>query len=80
MYDYYLGGKDNYAVDREAVEEIRKIFPHASTVALLNRAFMRRASRYLADEIGIRQFFDIGTGIPTEPNLHQVVQAIAPES
>jgi hypothetical protein len=80
MYDYYLGGKDNYAPDREAAEKIREVFPSTGTAAHVNRAFMHRASRWLAGEAGIRQFLDIGTGIPTEPNLHQVVQEVAPES
>jgi hypothetical protein len=80
MYDYFLGGKDNYAVDREAAEKVRAFFPGASVAALLNRSFMHRVARYLAGEVGIRQFLDIGTGIPTEPNLHQIVQGVAPES
>jgi hypothetical protein len=80
MYDYYLGGKDNYAPDREAAEKVKEVFPGIQTVARLNRAFMHRASRWLADEVGIRQFLDIGTGIPTQPNLHQVVQQVAEES
>jgi hypothetical protein len=80
MYDYFLGGKDNYAADREAGEQAKKAFPSVEIATRLNRAFMHRASRYLASEAGIRQFLDIGTGIPTEPNLHQVVQAVAPES
>jgi hypothetical protein len=80
MYDYYLGGKDNYALDREAAEKIKEVFPSIQTVARLNRAFMHRASRWLAGEVGIRQFLDIGTGIPTQPNLHQVVQQVADES
>jgi hypothetical protein len=80
MYDYYLGGKDNYAADREAAEKIKEVFPSIATTARLNRAFMHRASRWLAGEVGIRQFLDIGTGIPTPPNLHQVVQRTAETS
>jgi hypothetical protein len=80
MYDYFLGGKDNYEADRAAAEKARSVFPGASVAAQLNRAFMHRATHHLAAEVGIRQFLDIGTGIPTEPNLHQVVQAVAPES
>jgi hypothetical protein len=80
MYDYFLGGKDNYAPDREAGEKVKEAAPAVETGVRLNRAFMHRASRYLAREAGIRQFLDIGTGIPTKPNLHQVVQAVAPES
>ena len=79
MYDYYLGGKDHYDADRQAAEAVEQAFPAVPLVARLNRAFMRQAVRRLAGEVGIRQFLDIGTGIPTEPNLHQVAQAVAPE-
>jgi S-adenosyl methyltransferase len=80
MYDYLLGGKDNYAADRAAADELTKIWPEMAFTARANRAFLRRAVRYLAGEAGIRQFLDIGTGIPTAGNTHQVAQAIAPES
>ncbi|MEW1794614.1 SAM-dependent methyltransferase [Streptomyces niveus] len=80
MYDYYLGGKTNYAVDREAAEEVIRHFPSIGVVARANRAYMHRAARYLAEHCGIRQFIDIGTGIPTTPNLHDIVQDSAPES
>ncbi|WP_036567502.1 SAM-dependent methyltransferase [Nocardia sp. BMG51109] len=80
MYDAYLGGKDNYDVDRAAVEQVKKAFPSVEIMARTNRDFMHRATRYLVREAGVRQFLDIGTGIPTEPNLHQVAQQIAPES
>lgn len=80
LYDYFLGGKDNYEVDRIAAEEVRKIWPTIDVAARKNRGFMHTAARYLAYEKGVRQFLDIGTGIPTEPNLHQVVQDVAPES
>ena len=80
MYDYYLGGKDNYAADRAAVDEHIKIYPDLVFTMRANRAFLGRAVRYLAGEAGIRQFLDIGTGIPTAGNLHEVAQAIAPES
>jgi hypothetical protein len=80
MYDYLLGGKDNYAADRAAVEAWREIDPDIVFGARANRAFLRRAVRYLAADEGIRQFLDIGTGIPTAGNTHQVVQTIAPES
>ncbi|MFI5778658.1 SAM-dependent methyltransferase [Nocardia sp. NPDC051570] len=79
MYDYFLGGKDNYAADRLAAEEVLKVWPTIKVAATVNRAFMRRSTRFLADA-GIRQFLDIGTGIPTEPNLHQIAQEITPES
>jgi S-adenosyl methyltransferase len=78
MYDYLLGGKDNYAADRAAVEEQLMIHPDVAFSARANRAFLGRAVRYLAGEAGIRQFLDIGTGIPTAGNTHQVAQAIAP--
>jgi len=80
MYDYYLGGKDNYAADRAAVDEHIKIYPDLVFTMRANRAFLGRAVRYLAEEAGIRQFLDIGTGIPTAGNTHEVAQAIAPES
>lgn len=78
MYDYYLGGKTNYAVDREAAQAVIRLFPAIETGARVNRAFMHRAVRYLARQ-GVRQFVDVGTGIPTSPNLHEVVQGVAPE-
>jgi S-adenosyl methyltransferase len=80
IYDYLLGGKDNYAADREAAEATLKIYPEMALTARANRAFLGRAVRYLASEAGIRQFLDIGTGIPTASNTHQVAQAIAPET
>jgi hypothetical protein len=78
MYDYLLGGKDNYAADRAAVEEQLRIYPDVAFSARANRAFLRRAVRYLAAEARIHQFLDVGTGIPTAGNTHQVAQAIAP--
>src|SRR5271168_4805894 len=80
VYDYMLGGKDNYAADRAAVEAWLKVDPGMAFIARANRAFLGRVVRYLAGEAGIRQFLDIGTGIPTAGNTHQVAQAIAPES
>ncbi|WP_033323839.1 SAM-dependent methyltransferase [Streptomyces yerevanensis] len=79
MYDYFLGGKDNYPVDWEAAEKVISLFPAVEEMARVNRDFMYRASRLLTER-GINQFLDIGTGIPTEPNLHQVVQAITPSA
>jgi SAM-dependent methyltransferase len=79
LYDYFLGGKDWFPVDREAGERVKKVFPEAETAARANRDFMHRAIRHLAREHGIRQFLDVGTGIPTAPNLHQVAQTEAPE-
>jgi trans-aconitate methyltransferase len=80
IYDYLLGGKDNYEADRAAVDAVLKIAPELGFTARENRAFLGRAVRYLAAEAGIRQFLDIGTGIPTGGNTHQVAQAVAPEA
>ena len=80
IYDYLLGGKDNYAADRAAAEELARTWPGLSFSARANRAFLGRMVRYLAEEAGIRQFLDIGTGIPTAGNTHQVAQEVAPES
>ncbi len=80
MYNYMLGGKDNYAADRAAVEATLKVYPDAAFTARANRAFLGRVIRYLAGEAGIRQFLDIGTGIPSAGSTHEVAQAIAPES
>jgi hypothetical protein len=80
VYDYYLGGKDNYAADRDAGDAYIEVYPDLPFTARANRAFLGRAVRYLAGEAGIRQFLDIGTGIPTAGNTHQVAQEIAPES
>jgi SAM-dependent methyltransferase len=78
VYDYLLGGKDNYLPDREAAEHLIKTVPTAADSVRQNRWFMHRAARYLAAEEGIRQFLDIGTGIPTSPNLHEIVQRADP--
>jgi S-adenosyl methyltransferase len=80
MYDYVLGGKDNYAADRAAIEAVTKIDPQVPFTMRANRAFLGRVVRYLAAEAGVRQFLDIGTGIPTAGNTHQVAQEAAPES
>jgi hypothetical protein len=80
VYDFLLGGKDNYAADRAAAEQGLKAWPDMRFTARANRAFLGRAIGYLTADAGIRQFLDIGTGIPTAGNTHQVAQAIAPES
>jgi SAM-dependent methyltransferase len=80
MYDYYLGGKDNYAVDREASEELLKVVPSTQVLAVNNRRFLQRVVRVLAEDYGIRQFLDHGSGLPTQDNVHQVAQSIDPES
>jgi hypothetical protein len=79
VYDYLLGGKDNFAADRAAAEAIIEVSPVVFACVRANRAFLRRAVRYLAAEAGIRQFLDIGTGLPTAQNTHQVAQQVAPE-
>ena len=80
IYDYILGGKDHYAADRAAGDAVLQVWPALRVHMEANRAFMHRVARYLATEKGIRQFLDIGTGIPTSPNFHEVVQEVAPES
>jgi S-adenosyl methyltransferase len=80
VYDYWLGGKDNFAADRAAGEQAIKAFPNIVLSARANRAFLARAVRFLAGEADIRQFLDIGTGIPTANNTHEVAQSVAPET
>lgn len=80
IYDYLLGGKDNFAADRATAASIVEASPTLPVSMRANRRYMVRAARYLAEERGIRQFLDIGTGIPTSPNLHEVVQQVAPQS
>jgi hypothetical protein len=77
MYDYFLGGSHNFAIDRELANRVLEIGPNAPMVAQLNRAFLRRAVRYLVDH-GVRQFIDLGSGIPTAGNVHEIAQAIEP--
>ena len=79
MYDYYLGGKDNFASDREAAEKVMRVLPNVRHAARENRAFLGRAVRFLAQR-GIHQFIDIGAGLPTRQNVHQVALEVAPES
>lgn len=79
MYDYYLGGKDNFAADRKAAEEALKAAPEIRDIARENRAFMQRAVRFLVKK-GVRQFLDIGTGLPTQHNVHEVAQEGAPDA
>ena len=80
VYDYWLGGKDNFAADREAAEQVIAANPTVLHGVRANRAFLARAVRYLAGEAGIRQFLDLGTGLPTADNTHQVAQATAPDT
>jgi S-adenosyl methyltransferase len=79
VYDYWLGGKDNFAADRELGEQTLAAYPNLVYSVRANRAFLARAVRFLAAERGIRQFLDIGTGIPTASNTHQVAQGVAPQ-
>jgi hypothetical protein len=82
MYDYYLGGKDNYPADRDAAERVIKMMPEGTvrTSAIQNRQFLGRAVRDLATEHGMRQFLDIGTGLPTMNSVHDVAKSVAPDS
>ncbi|MFE0491769.1 SAM-dependent methyltransferase [Streptomyces griseoaurantiacus] len=80
MYDYFLGGKDNYEVDQEAAEQFMKAAPEVRDGVRANRYFMHRAVRHVVAEGGVRQILDIGTGLPTEPNVHQIARAVAPET
>jgi hypothetical protein len=78
VYDYLLGGKDNYPPDKEAAEQLIEIVPTLPETVRQNRLFMQRLARYLTAEEGIGQFLDIGTGIPTSPNLHEIAQRANP--
>ena len=80
IYNYWLGGKDNFAADREAAEQAIAANPGIGTDVRANRAFLARAVRHLASDCGIRQFLDIGTGLPTANNTHEVAQAVAPQA
>ena len=80
IYNYWLGGKDNFAADRQAAQEVLDVMPVIAQVARSNRLFLSTAVHYLVAQAGIRQFLDIGTGLPTENNTHEVAQNVAPES
>ncbi|SBT90975.1 S-adenosyl methyltransferase [Streptomyces sp. DI166] len=80
FWNYFVGGKDNYEVDREIGDHIKEIFPGLVDVAVTSRHFLGRAVRHLAGEQGIRQFLDIGTGLPTADNTHEVAQRVAPDA
>ena len=80
IYNYWLGGKDNYPADRAMGDQILSLLPMIGEMAVQNRAFLQRTVRFLAEERGIRQFLDIGTGLPTADNTHEVAQRAAPES
>ena len=78
IWNYWMGGKDNYPVDRAAGDAFLKIYPGIATMAVQSRQFLIRAVRFLAGEAGVRQFLDIGTGLPTMQNTHEVAQSVAP--
>jgi O-methyltransferase involved in polyketide biosynthesis len=80
VYDYWLGGKDNFAADRELGEQTRQAYPNIVDSVRANRAFLSRSVRFLTTEVGIRQFLDIGAGLPTADNIHEVAQREAPDS
>jgi S-adenosyl methyltransferase len=79
MYDYFLGGKDNYRADREAADRVIEAYPETRRLALANRRFLTRAVWYLAEH-GIRQFIDLGSGLPTSPNVHEVARQLRPDA
>jgi O-methyltransferase involved in polyketide biosynthesis len=80
IWNYWLGGKDNFAVDRAVGDQVREVFPSIVENAQASRAFLVRAVRHLAGEVGIRQFLDLGTGLPTANNTHEIAQSVAPEA
>ena len=80
MYDYLLGGKDHFATDREAADKLLTAFPSVRVATRENRAFLGRAVRYLAAEAGVRQFLDIGAGLPSASNVHEIAQGTTPSS
>ncbi|MFI5952864.1 SAM-dependent methyltransferase [Cryptosporangium sp. NPDC051539] len=80
VWNYWLGGKDNFAIDRAVGDDFAHLYPDITVVARTSRAFLKRAVTHLAAEAGVRQFLDIGTGIPTAENTHQVAQAAAPDA
>jgi hypothetical protein len=80
IWNYWLGGKDNYQVDRIVGDQVAQMFPAIRDAARAQRQFLVRAIRYLAGEVGVRQFLDVGTGLPAANNTHQIAQQVAPES
>ncbi|MGK5532488.1 SAM-dependent methyltransferase [Streptomyces sp. URMC 129] len=80
VWNYWLGGKDNYAADRRVGDEFRRTFPGIDVLARTARYFLARAVRHLAGEAGVRQFLDIGTGLPTADNTHEIAQRVAPDA
>jgi len=80
VYDYWLGGKDNFVVDRQVGDQALEAYPGLAQSVRANRAFLARAVRFLAEEAGIRQFLDVGTGLPSSNNTHEVAQSVAPDA
>ncbi|MFD0902874.1 SAM-dependent methyltransferase [Actinomadura sediminis] len=80
IWNYWLGGKDNFEVDRQVGEEILKVIPNMALMARATRQFLQRAVHHLAADLGVRQFLDIGTGLPTADNTHQVAQRAVPDA
>ena len=80
IYDYFLGGKDNFPADREVADQVVAIAPVARDIVEDNRAFLRRAVRLLTGQCGVRQFIDLGSGLPTQGNVHEIAQATAPDA
>ncbi|NUU25409.1 MAG: SAM-dependent methyltransferase, partial [Streptomycetaceae bacterium] len=78
MYDYYLGGKDNFRVDRDASEQLALAAPGTKALAINNRRYLQRAVRVLAEQHGVMQFLDNGSGLPTQDNVHQIAQSVHP--
>ena len=80
VWNYWLGGKDNYAVDRQVGDAVKQAMPQLPAIAVASRQFLNRAVTLLTRDLGIRQFLDIGTGLPTANNTHEIAQGVAPES
>ncbi|MCP2342776.1 SAM-dependent methyltransferase [Actinomadura rupiterrae] len=80
IWNFWLGGKENYPVDREVGERVAEVFPEIVEIARVSRIFLARSVRFVAGECGVRQFLDVGTGLPASDNTHEIAQAIAPES
>ncbi|MGW7301581.1 SAM-dependent methyltransferase [Streptomyces sp. NPDC054829] len=80
VWNYWIGGKDNYAVDQQVGEQVAGMFPVIRDIARADREFLGRAVRFLAEERGVRQFLDIGTGLPTGDNTHEIAQRVAPDA
>src|ERR1044071_2043850 len=80
VWNYWLGGKDNFPVDRQVGDQFAELYPDITVAPRASRAFLKRAVTFLTGEVGIRQFLDVGTGMPTAENTHQVAQSVAPDA